>query len=101
MTVEDIYSGLVGPIIITRKGETTSSSNLRPYDVDREFVSFFMVSDENASPYVNTNINSFTNRWVVDTEDDDFIESNLMHGINGYLYGNLPGLKVNHSHLLF
>ncbi len=25
-------------------------------------------------------------------EDEEFEESNLMHSINGYVYGNLPGL---------
>ena len=28
------------------------------------------------------------------SEDDDYLESNKMHGINGYLYANLPGLDV-------
>ena len=27
-------------------------------------------------------------------EDEDYLESNLMHGINGYLYANLPDLEV-------
>ena len=31
---------------------------------------------------------------LVLAEDEDYLESNLMHGINGYLYANLPGLEV-------
>lgn len=27
-------------------------------------------------------------------EDEDFVESNLMHGINGYLYGNMPEIRM-------
>lgn len=28
-------------------------------------------------------------------EDEDFVESNLMHGINGFLYGNMPEIQVH------
>ena len=28
------------------------------------------------------------------SEDDDYLESNKMHGINGYLYANLLGLDL-------
>lgn len=28
------------------------------------------------------------------SEDEDYLESNKMHGINGYLYANLPGLEL-------
>lgn len=28
------------------------------------------------------------------SEDEHYLESNNMHGINGYLYGNLPGLDM-------
>ena len=30
----------------------------------------------------------------VDKEDEDFKESNKMHGINGYVFANMPGLKM-------
>jgi FtsP/CotA-like multicopper oxidase with cupredoxin domain len=60
-------AGLMGPIIITKKGAAVDSAlkdaagkldptGLRPKDVDREFVSFFTVTDENASPYLQDNI---------------------------------------------
>ena len=29
----------------------------------------------------------------LDVEDEDFMESNKMHQINGYMYGNLKGLE--------
>lgn len=28
------------------------------------------------------------------TEDGDFMESNKMHQVNGYMYGNMDGLSV-------
>jgi hephaestin len=31
----------------------------------------------------------------VKLDDEEFVESNLMHSINGYVYGNLPGLTMN------
>ncbi len=30
-------------------------------------------------------------------DDEDFIESNLMNSMNGYVYGNLPGLTMRHG----
>ena len=47
-------------------------------------MSLFKVIDENIKQFAA----------VADTEDEDFQESNLMHGINGLLYGNLKGLNI-------
>jgi hephaestin len=55
----------------------------------------FEVSDENQSPYLEENIARFAGDPAsVDPEDEDFQESNLMHSINGYVYGNLLGLTM-------
>ncbi|MGI0007499.1 MAG: multicopper oxidase domain-containing protein [Nitrosotalea sp.] len=94
--VGDTYAGLEGPIIVTKHGEANPDGT--PKGVDREFVTMFSVMDENSSPYLDKNIQTFTgNASSVDKDDDDFHESNLMHSINGYVFGNLPGLtmKVN------
>ena len=32
--------------------------------------------------------------FVFVSDDEDYKESNLMHGINGYLYANLPSLEM-------
>lgn len=82
-----------------------------------------MVSDENFSWYLDDNIKTYVTNPARDLKDnEDFIESNKMHGekgrhkytlphsgclclysfmrpvlfagINGLLYGNLPGLSV-------
>ena len=85
----DTNAGLVGPIIIARKGAARSDG--RPTDVDREFVTLFTVFDENASPYLDHNIQTFAGSAPSTKKDDEgFVESNLMHSINGYVYGNLP-----------
>ena len=54
----DLNAGLMGPIIITKKGfaANPSSKNLNPNDVDREFVMVFHAVDENHSPYLSANI---------------------------------------------
>ena len=89
--VMDIYSGLVGPMVIYKPGML--GSNGLPTDIDREYVLYLLVGDENQSRYLEHNINAYCGvPSSVDTSDDDFIESNLMHGINGLLYCNLNDL---------
>jgi len=92
--VGDTYAGLEGAMIITRAGKARSDGS--PVDVDREIVTMFSVMDENQSPYLDHNIRKFAgDPGSVDPEDEDFGESNLMHAVNGYVYGNLPGLTMN------
>ncbi|HEU4563628.1 MAG TPA: multicopper oxidase domain-containing protein, partial [Gemmatimonadaceae bacterium] len=86
----DANSGLVGPMIITGKGRARPDAS--PKDVDREFVTMFMIDDENTSWYIDDNI---ARTGVVPEDPDEFEESNLKHGINGYLYGNLPMMTMH------
>ncbi len=88
----DTNTGLVGPMVVTAKG--MADDNGRPMDVDREMVSLFTASDENLSHYLCDSLEEFTDETCENEDllgDDDFAESNLMHGINGYVYGNQPG----------
>jgi FtsP/CotA-like multicopper oxidase with cupredoxin domain len=85
----DTNAGLIGPIIVTAKGKARADGS--PKDVDREFITLFTVLDENASLYLDDNIQAYAgDPDSVDPEDEGFIESNLMHSVNGYVYGNLP-----------
>ena len=91
--VKDTLAGLVGPIIITRHGYANPDGT--PKDVDQEFVTLFTIYDENNSPYLDYNIKRFAQvPSSVDVNDDGFVESNKKHSINGYLFGNLPGLEM-------
>jgi FtsP/CotA-like multicopper oxidase with cupredoxin domain len=91
--VNDTYSGLMGPLIVTRKGMARPDGS--PADVDRELFSVFMVMDENQSPYLARNVRRYArNPRSVDVDDPDFQESNLMHSINGYVYGNGPRIVL-------
>lgn len=87
--VADTYAGLIGPLIVTRAGEARADGS--PKDVDREIFSAYMVVDENQSPYLERNVRRYARRpSSVDVDDEGFQESNLMHAINGYVYGNGP-----------
>ncbi|XP_007445289.2 hephaestin-like [Python bivittatus] len=67
----------------------------RRHDVDLDFFLMFSVVDENESWHLDENIASFcTEPDSVDKEDEEFRESNRMHAINGYVFGNLPEITV-------
>ncbi|KAJ8418900.1 hypothetical protein AAFF_G00003990 [Aldrovandia affinis] len=91
-SVRDTSAGLVGPLLVCRKNSLKSG---KQNNVDKEFHLLVSVFDENLSWYLDENINLFTKSPKnVKKEDEDFQESNMMHSINGYMYGNLPGLRM-------
>uniref|UniRef100_A0A8D0HKS2 Hephaestin n=1 Tax=Sphenodon punctatus TaxID=8508 RepID=A0A8D0HKS2_SPHPU len=90
----DIASGLIGPLLTCKEGALKSVSQRR-HDVDLDFFLMFSVVDENHSWYLDENIASFCAApESVDKEDEAFQESNRMHTINGYVYGNLPEMTM-------
>ncbi|PNI78330.1 CP isoform 1 [Pan troglodytes] len=90
---KDIFTGLIGPMKICKKGSL--HANGRQKDVDKEFYLFPTVFDENESLLLEDNIRMFTTAPdQVDKEDEDFQESNKMHSMNGFMYGNQPGLTM-------
>jgi FtsP/CotA-like multicopper oxidase with cupredoxin domain len=89
--ISDLNGGLVGPLIVTRKGMARPDGT--PKDVDREVVTLFNIYDENLSPWLDWNVEHHAGKpESVNKDDDDFKESNLKHSINGYLFGTMPGL---------
>ncbi len=95
--VADVNTGLVGAIIVARRGSADAQG--RPSDVDREFVTLFNVFDENKSWYLAENARRFTTATGEPdieklSEDDVFVEGNLMHAINGFVFGNLPLMQM-------
>ncbi|XP_034035380.1 ceruloplasmin [Thalassophryne amazonica] len=91
-TAKDIATGVIGPLVICRKGTIDLHGDSSG---DYLYTLLFMVSDENQSWYIDDNIRTYITSPAKDLkEDEDFIESNKMHGINGYLYGNLVGLSM-------
>jgi FtsP/CotA-like multicopper oxidase with cupredoxin domain len=93
--VKDTNTGLVGPIIVTRPGKARADGS--PTDVDRELVAYFSVVDENESWLLDRNIRRYLGAGETAQAleaDEDFHESNLMHSINGYVYGHTPGMVI-------
>jgi hypothetical protein len=65
----EVNAGLMGPIIVTAKGKAKADGS--PKDVDREFVAMFMIFDEMGGK-----------------------PAGLFYSINGFIFGNLPGLAM-------
>eukprot|EP00079_Xenopus_tropicalis_P012612 XP_002939767.2 PREDICTED: hephaestin-like protein 1 [Xenopus tropicalis] len=90
---KDIASGLIGALLTCKKGTLDMSLNRK--DVNKDFILMFTVVDENHSWYLGENIDAYcTDPGSVTMEDEDFQESNKMHAINGYMFGNLPALNM-------
>ncbi|KAF7464647.1 hypothetical protein GHT09_006339 [Marmota monax] len=91
--IKDTSSGLVGPLLVCKKGVLNADGTQK--GIDKEFYLLLTVFDENLSRYLDENIQKFTWRpFSVDKEDKEFVKSNRMHAINGYMYGNQPGLSM-------
>ena len=92
--IKDTNTGLMGPMIIYPDGALRADGSV--VGIDREFVAVFSVMNENESHYLDDNVQRFAGAPdTVDPEDPDFQESNLMHSINGYVYGNGPMMVAN------
>ena len=93
--IGDTYAGLMGPMIVTARGKAKLDGS--PADVDREIVVAYTVMNENASPYLDRNARQFGGAPAPSDGDPDaeaFEESNLMHNINGYVFGNGPMITM-------
>lgn len=84
--VFDVFSGLVGGVVVTKCGMANPDGS--PKDVDREMVAYFSIIDENQSWYVNESLAlSGKDPAQFDTSNEEFMEGNLKHTINGYMFG--------------
>ena len=108
MDLKDVESGLIGAMIITRRGMTGPDG--KPKDIDREFVNLFMIFDENASWYIDHNIKTFTGDpkgvnkldYIPATDEGNFslfdstgfAAANIKACINGYMYANMPVMTM-------
>jgi len=104
----DTDAGLIGAIVITKKGMARPDGT--PKDVDREFVTAFFLIDENNSWYLTQNILKYTsdpksvNRLEGKPVDLDgnfsvvgsgFTAANFRVTINGYLFANMPVMTMH------
>ena len=92
---KDVTAGLMGPMIVTRPDMARADGS--PKDVDREFVINFAVYFEPFSHYYRDNI-ALQLPWAkADSlaDDDRFAQAGkFWDTMNGYIWGNLPGLTV-------
>jgi hephaestin len=104
----DTDAGLIGAIIITRRGMAKADGT--PKDVDREFVTAYFLIDENSSWYLTENILKYTSdpksvdRLEGKPADPDgnfsiigsgFTSANIRTTINGYLFANMPVMTMH------
>ena len=97
--IEDVNAGLIGAMIITRRGHADAEG--RPTDVDREYVMMYGAQIENTTKYFKENMA----RYGVDTTTlgdigptpssppgpgSPFFQFFGYVSINGFLYANLP-----------
>jgi hypothetical protein len=92
--IGDTYAGLVGPMVVTARGEARADGS--PKDVDRERFAMFFIDNETLSPLLRKNMRRFgTPPLPANPEDDEeFVEHNLKHTVNGYLFGTMPMIDV-------
>jgi FtsP/CotA-like multicopper oxidase with cupredoxin domain len=90
---KDINAGLIGPIIITRRGMARSDGS--PRDVDREFIAEFGLFDEPRSWYWSTNVvRIYGDSSKYDGADMSMHQWHHFYTINGFLEGNGPMLTM-------
>jgi hephaestin len=106
---QDVASGLVGGIIVARRGQANADGT--PKDVDREIVALFTTFNENKSWYFQQNVSariSAADQKALDKREANFsdsqgfftfagtgfAETNHKFSVNGYLYGDGPVMTV-------
>ena len=87
--VIEVYDGLIGTIVVTKKGMERSEDDPRPKDVDKTFTTLFLIFDENGREIDESGL------YEGYESDEEAEEGNLKHAINGFIFGNLKGLEVN------
>ena len=106
----DVNAGLIGAIIITKKGMARPDGT--PKDVDHEFVQLYIEFDENQSWFIDENVKRFTSdpahvnlADLTQLDPDSHFDlligqgigaQNFRYNINGYQYANgpMPTMKV-------
>ena len=91
----DVNTGLVGALIICKKGTFVNGKHK---DVDQDFVLLLTVMDETRSWLLEKNIKEYISANFTIPQDEaefkGFRDSNNIHMINGYIFGNVPGLEM-------
>jgi hephaestin len=85
----DVNAGLIGAIIIARRGELTESG--LPKGIDRELVTLFGVFNEMESRFTPENLRAYTGDTLRRSAKGAISFSGVgLQTINGWMFGNLP-----------
>lgn len=96
---DEINLGLIGLILVTDPKRARADGT--PNDVDRELATLFMIFDESglgeeereaAEHSSAPGVGPARKTWA---QVREMIEQGGRHAINGYVFGNLPGLEMN------
>jgi FtsP/CotA-like multicopper oxidase with cupredoxin domain len=92
--LRDVNTGLVGPIVVTRRGSAKDDGS--PNDVDREIFTMFAQFDESQSRLFKENVadSAINPRRLRPVDSNGFIDDNTLFSINGYIFGNMPIIDV-------
>ncbi|KAL1925828.1 uncharacterized protein VTP21DRAFT_711 [Calcarisporiella thermophila] len=93
MDPEDIFAGLMGALIVYKPGMLDDTGKPTAY-IDQEVIMALLETDENRSPYIDDNIQKYTENGIGLKSDAEFRASNFMANINGFIYNNLDGLVM-------
>ncbi len=89
----DINTGLLGPLIVTRRGMARPDGS--PVDVDREFVALFALFDEHQSWMWDRNVRRlYGDPAKYDDKDPEVHDFHHLFTINGFLDGNGPMMRM-------
>ncbi|XP_021262077.1 coagulation factor VIII isoform X1 [Numida meleagris] len=90
---KDLHSGLIGPLIICRRG--VLSSAFRRQLAVQEFSLLFTIFDETKSWYFPENMRrNCRPPCRIQPDNPDFRRNHSFHAINGYVRDTLPGLVM-------
>ncbi|KAJ7412582.1 hypothetical protein WISP_95318 [Willisornis vidua] len=90
---KDLHSGLIGPLIICRRG--VLSSVFRRQLAVQEFSLLFTIFDETKSWYFPENMErNCLPPCRIQLDNPDFKRNHSFHAINGYVSDTLPGLVM-------
>lgn len=91
--LRDVNTGLVGPIVVTRRGAARADGS--PNDTNHEVFTMFAQFDESQSRLFKENVaDRSINPRGVKPGPSQFVDDNTMFSINGYIFGNMPLLDV-------
>lgn len=102
--IRHTHAGLVGTFAVTKRNGLRRNVRI-PKGTSEAYPLLLNIFRENESPFIKQSIAMYASRGneITDNkieklqEDEDWLESNAMHSMNGYLYCNNPVLRARHG----